>query len=302
MNPWDATWTLDPTEAAARLATVPALAGRPVTFLSAGWDNQVFSCGPDLLLRTPRRPVAIALLQTEAAVLPLLAPHLPVPIPAPVHHCPADATGRPFSVVPFFPGETACRVDPDRLDSALLAADLGLFLRRLHAVVIDDDLQEVLPGDEYRRTDLPRRRDLVRSTAAELERLLGDQSAQVWAWLDAHVDLAIPARHTVVHGDLYARHVVLSPTDRLTTVIDWGDVHLGAPGLDLAVAWSVVPTAHRTVFFEAYGPVSAETLMLARFRALFHGCRTLVYADDIHDVALRAASRRAISAVLADPG
>jgi Ser/Thr protein kinase RdoA (MazF antagonist) len=49
-----------------------------------------------------------------------------------------------------------------------------------------------------------------------------------------------PARLTIVHGDLYARHVLVDERGALSGVIDWGDIHLGDPAIDLAIAHLVL--------------------------------------------------------------
>jgi len=302
MNPWDAQWPLDDAEAARRIAKAfPQLADQPVRFLSAGWDNHVFRCGDQLLFRFPRRPVAVDLLRSEAAVLPLLAPHLPAAVPAALHWCPADSTGQPFAGVPWIPGQTACRVDPVRLASPQLAASLGTFLRALHHIPVQDALARAIPDDRYGRTHLPRRCEVVDEHTDTLARLLGPRSTEVRAMLHSWKHSPIPTARSVIHGDLYARHVLVSKNNELAGVIDWGDLHLGCPALDLAVAWSVVPRTTRAAFFSAYGPTDPHTLRLARFQALYHACRTLVYADDIADEPLLRASHRAIASVLDDP-
>lgn len=302
MKPWQARWPLDAAAAQDRIAAAfPELRDLPVRFLSAGWDNHVFRCGPELLFRFPRRPVAVELLEAEAAALPRLAPSLPCAVPAPRYWCPRDLAGRPFAGVPWIAGQTACRSPVALRSTPGLATQLGAFLRALHGVAIDDDLARAVPEDRFGRTDLPRRLELTLADRPMLERLLGSGWPAVEHRLVAWADTEVPTTCAVVHGDLYARHVVVSATGQLAGVIDWGDCHRGSPALDLAVAWLVLPAATRARFFEAYGPVSAASLRVARFRALFHACRTLVYADDISDAALESASRWAIDGLCAEP-
>ncbi len=43
----------------------------------------------------------------------------------------------------------------------------------------------------------------------------------------------------LMHGDLYARHLLLDESFQLSRVIDWGDLHAGDGAVDLAVAWLV---------------------------------------------------------------
>ncbi len=60
----------------------PDLADLPVVEAASGWDNLMFRLGETLAVRLPRRRVAVALLETEQAWLPRLAPHLPLATPA----------------------------------------------------------------------------------------------------------------------------------------------------------------------------------------------------------------------------
>jgi aminoglycoside phosphotransferase (APT) family kinase protein len=132
------------------------LAGLPVEPLAQGWDNASFRLGTGLVARLPRRELAAALVAHEQRWLGSLAPHLPLPVPAPVR------TGRPglgypwrWSVAAFLPGRSAANTPPaDRSDTA---RSLGGFLPALH--VPAPPIQTQMP-DAYGRaadTDLWRR-------------------------------------------------------------------------------------------------------------------------------------------------
>src|SRR5215475_2677053 len=107
------------------------LAGLPVRVLANGWDNLVCTVGADLLARLPRRALAAELVAHEQRWLPLLAPGLPLPIPAPVRvGQPAGGFPWNWSVVPFLPGQVAALAAP--YDPASAAVALGEFLAALH--------------------------------------------------------------------------------------------------------------------------------------------------------------------------
>ncbi|MBV9270292.1 MAG: phosphotransferase, partial [Candidatus Eremiobacteraeota bacterium] len=74
----------------------------------------------------------------------------------------------------------------------------------------------------------------------------------------------------IVHGDLYARHILVDDKRRLNGIIDWGDVHFGNPAVDLAVAFYVLAPNDIEPFYDAYGSVDARTRALALYRALYH--------------------------------
>lgn len=72
----------DPAALHARVARMlPAVAALPEAVpAGAGTDNRMLRLGPDLVLRVPRRPSAVALLRREMRLLPRLAA-LPLAVP-----------------------------------------------------------------------------------------------------------------------------------------------------------------------------------------------------------------------------
>ena len=54
----------------------PDLAGRPLLYVDAGFDNSLWRLGDDLLVRLPRRLIAANLTRKEQHWLPRLAPVL----------------------------------------------------------------------------------------------------------------------------------------------------------------------------------------------------------------------------------
>lgn len=53
--------------------------------LANGWDNVMDRLGDELTVRLPRRKMAVPLIDNEQRWLELLAPHLPLRVPVPVH-------------------------------------------------------------------------------------------------------------------------------------------------------------------------------------------------------------------------
>ena len=94
----------------------PALAPAALEPLGVGWDNTAFVVNGSHVFRFPRREVASPLLAAEASLLPLVARHLPLPIPVPSLRGQPSARYRwPFLGYPMLPGRTACQF---RLDEA----------------------------------------------------------------------------------------------------------------------------------------------------------------------------------------
>jgi aminoglycoside phosphotransferase (APT) family kinase protein len=75
-----------PLELVSRLlaAQHPDLAHLPLEVMANGWDNLICRLGRELAVRLPRRAMAAELTAHEQQWLPVLAPRLPLPVPAPV--------------------------------------------------------------------------------------------------------------------------------------------------------------------------------------------------------------------------
>src|SRR5260370_29596003 len=133
----------------------PDLACLALGVLANGWDNMVCTVGADFLARLPRRAQAAELLAHEQRWLPVLAPRLPLPIPAPVRvGQPARGFPRKWDVLPFLPGQVAALAALDDLASAAVA--LGEFLAALHVPAPSD-----APVNPFRRGPPPAPADPV---------------------------------------------------------------------------------------------------------------------------------------------
>jgi aminoglycoside phosphotransferase (APT) family kinase protein len=283
MAEWDAEIVVSP-ELALELIheQFPELA-RSVEPLGSGWDNTVYLVDGELVFRFPRRSVAVPMIETEARVLPKLAPHLPLAIPSPEWLGAAtEQFPWPFGGYRKVAGRPATDVELSPADRRRAAEPLAAFLRALHAIPTTG---LGLPSeDEIGRTDLASRMPLL------AERLRGLEDAGViadgcpWLRLFEAGDLPAPPAHTVtVHGDLSERHVLLDDAHRVCGVIDWGDMHAGDPALDLSILYSFFPAPDRGEFLRVYGNVDARTARAARLHAAFAATSSTLYAHSIGD-------------------
>ena len=62
----------------------PDLAGLPLRFAAAGWDNELWRLGEDLAVRLPRRALGARIIVGEQRWLPELSRRLPVAVPVPL--------------------------------------------------------------------------------------------------------------------------------------------------------------------------------------------------------------------------
>lgn len=299
---WSAERVVGPDDAAVLVARVaPWLAGLPVTPLAEGWDHTVHLVGDAWAFRFPRRAMALPGFRREIAALPRLAGLLPVPVPVP-EHVGEDGDPRsswPFAGAPYLPGAELADLGLADTGRAGVAAALGEMLRTLHALPPDLVGAAAFPVD-------PMGRGMPAARSADTRAALGDL-ARTGTWtgdtavarlLDRADALAPPAgRPVLVHGDLHVRHVLVDEGGDLAGVIDWGDVCLGDPAVDLAVAYAAFAGPARGRFLAAYGAgargggapaLDGERELRARALAVRLSALLAAYAADVGRSALLA--------------
>ncbi len=284
-------------------AQFPQLRAATVEPFGVGWDNAAFLVDGSVLFRFPRRRIVAGLIEREIAVLPQIAPHLPVAISTPTF-VGAASPEYPwvFAGYELIAGTTACSVALSDEARSALAQPLARFLRALHDVEPAPLIGQGLPPDEIGRLDHATRLRMARERLPTLAAAgLVDEPEAFVAWLDAHPPVLLDdAKRRVVHGDLYARHVLLDERARLTGVIDWGDVHLGDPALDIAIAHLMLPAGAHAAFRDAYGPLDDRTWAVARYRAIYHAILELDYGIRESDAAMRASGATALRLMTTD--
>jgi aminoglycoside phosphotransferase (APT) family kinase protein len=282
------------TALAARLIAeqFPALPLERIETLGNGWDNAAFLVDGRISFRFPRRRVAGNLIKREIALLPMIAPHVPIAIPAPQYvGAPTHAYPWSFAGYDFIVGDTACKRALTDEQRAPFAEPLGAFLRALHAIDPRPLTARGLPPDEIGRLDPVKRLRMARERVETLRAhpdVAGVDLDGAIAWLEAHPPLACPdADLRVVHGDLYARHVLLDAAPQPVGIIDWGDIHLGDPGLDLMIAHLLLPASSHPAFRAAYGTMDERAWHAGRYRAAYHAMLEIDYGVRANDAAMR---------------
>jgi aminoglycoside phosphotransferase (APT) family kinase protein len=224
----------------------PDLLG-PVAFFAEGWDTSLWRLGDELLVRLPRRAMAVAGVEAEQRWLPELAPVLPLRVPVPTR-VGVGGRGYPWrwSIVPYLSGTPA--LAGPRLDGARAARTLGRFLRALHLPAPAD-----APHSEYRGVPIAARAATFDELAVEhADDGAIDVARRVWA--DARA--APPHRDapTWVHGDLHPGNVLVDGGE-LVGVLDFNDLNAGDPATDVAACWLLFEPEDAAVALDAYGGV-----------------------------------------------
>jgi aminoglycoside phosphotransferase (APT) family kinase protein len=251
-----------------------------------GTDNANYRLGADKLVRLPRQPGKVAALERELEWQPVLAPSLPLAIPAPLGRGePAEGYAFPWGVFTWLEGENVA-VDGVADETAADLAELILALRRLDAT----DAPQGLRHGTLRELD-----DWVRSGAAQIAaRYDADGLLAEWEeTLDAPPWDGPPRW---CHCDLDLRNVVFRD-GRPSGVLDWGWAGAGDPASDTAVAWKLLPAAARPAFWEALGADEAE-LRRARGWTLMQCAGALSYYTPENNPALYFEAERWLSELL----
>jgi aminoglycoside phosphotransferase (APT) family kinase protein len=290
-RPWVAEVEVSATLATALIESqCPALAPAHVALMGEGWDNTAYLVNGEWVFRFPRRTIAAPLLESEGRVLPALAPRLPYPIPVPVWFGRPDATYKwPFIGYRRLEGHVASDVDLDEAAQSSLAAPTARFLRALHDVPVAEAQAWGAPPDAFGRLDGARLDRLARPALADLvARGTIDDAAPWLEVVDAGLAaLPLDGPLAVVHGDFYSRHILVDDAGRMTGVIDFGDLHVGHPAVDISVAWTVLPPRARREFFAIYGEVGARVTAVARLRALTSALAQEAYGRDVGDTRIQ---------------
>ena len=214
---------------------------RPVA--RSGWDNRTFHLGEHMLVRMPSEADYALQVEKEQRWLPKLAPLLPLPIPAPLALGePAEGYPWRWSIYRWIEGEAAASAPISDLKK--FAIDLANFLVALQKI---DSTGGPLAGPHsfYRGGSLLTY-DAETRQALEIlkDRIDVNTATEVWetalvtTWHDS------PAW---VHGDISVGNLLVKD-GQLSAVIDFGQLSIGDPACDLAIAWTLFKDESREAF------------------------------------------------------
>ena len=290
VHSWTAELVVDGGLARRLLAQFPELEIESLRPFAEGWDYAIWLVNERWTFRFPRREIAVPGVRREIAVLPELAPLLPIPVPEPVFVGePSEGFPWPFFGSELLPGRELGEAVLDDSARVEIGRSLARFLRRLH----NAEVAYELPADANRRADMSVRVPRTREQLGELEATgLWQPPASVDRLLEAAEGLPPSDASAVVHGDLHFRQVLVGDDASPTGVIDWVDVCHGDPAIDLSMLWSYLPPEGREAFLSEYGAVSDEQLMRARVVALSLSAALAHYG---HIEGFRAVEREALS-------
>lgn len=257
-----------------------------------GWDNRTFRLGDRLAVRLPSAEGYVAAVEKEDRCLPVLAGHLPLPVPEPVAvGRPAAGYPYPWSVRRWLPGDTVETATD--LDRTRLARDLGGFLSALRQASVRQGPAAGLHS-YFRGCHPSAYGDQVEAALGKLTGVVDIAACEaVWA---SSLTSAWPLPPTWFHGDVAIGNLIATD-GTLSAVIDFGTSGVGDPACDLVMAWTYFEGDERKVFREAVG-LPDDTWRRARGWALWKALVTMAGLSSPDPEGLQS---RALVQVLADP-
>lgn len=254
-----------------------------IKLLDEGWDNVVYRVNEDLIFRFPRREFGVFCMENEIALLPFIARHVSFVLTRP------EWIGRPSDLYPYayagyrmIPGLPLCEASNELIDNDRFAIILATWLKELHALKVSQEHIAVIKGEYEWKLNVAHRIQSSNNNLLRYEHYFIQAGFRKEDLLDTIHQLSRlqfkSVKQSFVHGDLYSRHIIVDPVSLLPTgLIDWGDIHIGHPAIDLASGMVLTERAFN-IFLDAYGSIDEESRAIMGFHAFCHGMSFLPYA------------------------
>jgi len=259
----------------------------------SGWDNRTFHLGEEMLVRMPSAEEYAFQVEKEQHWLPKLAPLLPLEIPSPVAMgAPGEGYPWKWSIYRWLEGESAAKALIGDMNE--FATNLAGFLLALHVI---DSTNGPKPGPHnfYRGGGLS-------TYDAETRQAIDVLKSKIDVGLATEIwERAIATRWEYdsvwIHGDVSVGNLLVKEGS-LKAVIDFGQLGVGDPACDLAIAWTLFKDESREIFREKLS-LDANTWARGRAWTLW---KALIVAAGITDsnAAEAAEPLRIIDEIIAD--
>lgn len=230
-----------------------------------GQDNRTYRIGNDMLIRMPTAENYALKVPKEQELLPKLAKHLSIAIPAPIKMGkPSEDYPYPFSIYEWLDGRSANHVTLDEPTLENIAFQLANFLKELQAIT---DVKGPDPGQHnWWRGNHVSVYDLgAREQISNLADTIDSKGAlALWERACATKWNKAPVW---IHGDFAVGNILIKD-NKLSGVIDFGGTAIGDPACDLVIAWTYLIGKAREVFIDEMN-LDKDTWLRSRVWALW---------------------------------
>ncbi len=290
---WNASIFIDKKLACTLIENQTSLKVDTISLIGEGWDNLAYLVNNQYVFRFPRRPMGIDCMQNEIAILPYIAKHVSFPFSYPtcIGH-PTKEYPAPFAGYEILKGHPLSENTAELIDEMSFAKKLALWLRELHAISVRLDDYGAIKGDQAWRYDINQRIERVKSCLKQYEDFFinaGFKNEQLLNALDHFQNISfgdIP-KTFYCHGDLYSKHILVEHSNKLSGLIDWGDIHIGNPGTDLSIGFMIFSDDALRAFFDSYGTIETVSYNVAFFRSFWHPVILLPYCYEMKEESLK---------------
>lgn len=241
-----------------------------------GHDNRTYRLGKDMLIRIPTAESYALKVPKEQKLLPKLAKHLSVAIPAPVKMgAPSADYPYPFSIYKWLKGCSANHVQLDGKALEHIALRLATFLKELQGIA---DIEGPDPGQHnwWRGCHISIYDKGAREQIANLADIIDANSAlDLW---EKACSTKWQEKPVWIHGD-FATGNILIKDNKLSGIIDFGGMAVGDPACDLVIAWTYLSGTSRKIFMQETN-LDINTWTRARAWALWKATFDLCQIED----------------------
>lgn len=258
-----------------------------------GFDNIAYLVNNKFIFRFPRREMGVECMMNEISILPYIATKISFPFSYPQYiGKPSDLYPSPFSGYRILDGIPLSDTRPQLIDSAEFAKTLAIWLKELHSIPVLNEHYLEIKGDQSWRLNVKQKVEVTKSRIIDYEHYFieaGFNKSDLLAVLDklSKFNFDNVSKNSYVHGDLYSRHILVSSDMQPTGLIDWGDIHIGHPGNDLSVGFTIFSDSALEVFLANYGNVDTQTKEIALLRAFCHSIILLAYCYEQKEETLK---------------
>lgn len=286
-NIWDKTIDIKEALVSELISSQFKLKASVIKSLGEGYDNSAFLVNDKFVFRfVHREQLSPTCMANEITLLPYLFEHLSFPLPN------LSMIGQPTAIYPFqfagyeiLTGELLTEHQAPLVEDPEFATILGAWLKELHALPILSTHESLIQGEHDWRLDVVHRTQRVLETIKQYRQYFidaGFEPEMLIKKMDFFRDLNVDqSKECYVHGDLYAKHILVKENGLPAGLIDWGDVHIGHPATDLSIGLMIFNETSLKCFFNAYTNYNKDMIDIELFRAFFHPILSLPYFAQI---------------------